>query len=67
MLLQQVLGVVDQWIRLKMEAAEEPRLQLREGQALAVSWVFRVSDMAQNHIRRATDRPRLGARQIHLL
>lgn len=64
MLLQQVLGVVDQWIRLKMEAAEELQRQLREGRALADSWVFRVSDMAQNHIRRATGRPRLGASPI---
>jgi hypothetical protein len=63
-LLQQVPGVVDQWIRLKMEAAEEPQRQLPEGQALVDSWVFHASDTARNHIRRATDRPRPGASPI---
>jgi len=50
-----------------MEAAEEPQLQLRGEQALAGSLVFRAFDMAQNHIRRVTDRPRLGASPIRLL
>jgi hypothetical protein len=58
---------VDQWIRLKMEAAEEPQRRLRGGRALEDSWVFRALGMAQSLFRRATDRPRLGASPIRLL
>lgn len=67
MLLQQVLGAVDRWIRLKMVEVGEPQLRLREDRASADSSVFRASDMAQNLFRRATDRPRLGASPIRLL